>query len=1038
MTEPAGRAASITPDYLVGFLGGALLLAGCDTAAPAPTPTRPASATATGPATVQVAAAERTTIANGLAYSGNVQARRQVALVPKVGGRVLKVNVDVGSAVQADDVLVELDHDAAVAQVAQAEAGLAAAQAQLGNLLAGPRPEQVAQAEAAVEVAQQQLALAKQPTTDYDIAAARAAVAQAQAAVDLAQVQLTEATVHAPFAGVVTQRLVSEGAMAGPTTPLLNIISNDMEIVVNVDEGAAMGLKAGDQASLTASAFPGRSFQAKIGTVSPAVDARTHTVQVRLTPTDDQGALRDGMFVQVQFAGNATTREAVQDMQFTLLLGALLAAVVVLVFFRDLRNTLVTIAGLPVILAATALHVLDMSLNMITMMALSLSIGMLIDDGVVVRENIFRHMEEGLTPHEAASRGTAEIALAVVAVTSTIVAVFLPIAFTEGLAGKFLRDFGLTVAISVLVSLVEAFTLAPMLSAYFFKQSARRPDEPRRTTVFGRFFAGFNSGYRGLLSWSLRHRAVVVIVALLAFGGSAALVPGMGLSFLPDSDRGEFSVALELAPGSRLEETDRTARAAEGVLQADPTVEHVFASVGTSDGSVEKATLFIQLYERGHTEVVIERLRPELAQALGDTKFSVDQQSTTAVLGNSIAAGALEGRPIQFAVLGDDYATLDRVSADLVARLSQIPGAVDIDRSIKASRPERAIVVDQAKAASLGVTKAQVGTTVRALVNGEKAGTYRADGQDTDIVVRLAEADRSSPAAILRLPIVTPLGAQVPLSSLAGIVQSNAPSQIDRQDRQRRVVVGAGYLGRDQGEVLANARAAVAAMDLPAGVTIEVSGEAKYQDEMFSSLGLALGLAVLFVYMILASQFGSFVHPFTIMLALPFSAVGALLALYVGGFSFDMLGMIGIILLMGLVTKNSILLVEFTNQLKRRGLSTREAILEAGPIRLRPILMTTLAMIFGMIPVAAGIGAGAELRQPMGVAVIGGLVVSTLLTLVIVPVAYSLIDDLGRIVRRQPATAAAPATTVLEPPAVPAAKKDRRRVPDQGAPLADV
>ncbi|MHB1417337.1 MAG: efflux RND transporter permease subunit, partial [Chloroflexota bacterium] len=749
-------------------------------------------------------------------------------------------------------------------------------------------------------------------------------------------------------------------------------------------------VKLRDIADITQGFEEVRQLSRLDGNESVVIDVRkqsgTNTVQVADAVKAELAKLGQE-YPDISFAiptdQSTFTREAVQDMQFTLLLGALLAALVVLIFFRDLRNTLVTIAGLPVILAATAaaLYVLGMSLNMITMMALSLSIGMLIDDAIVVRENIFRHMEEGLEPREAASRGTAEIALAVVAVTSTIVAVFLPIAFTEGLAGKFLRDFGLTVAISVLVSLVEAFTLAPMLSAYFFKQSARRPDEPRRKTIFSRFFAGFNSGYRGLLSWSLRHRAVVVLVALLALAASAALVPRMGLSFLPDSDRGEFGVALELAPGSRLEETDRATRAAEGVLQADPAVEHVFTTVGATDGTVEKATFSVQLYQRGQTEAVIERLRPELAQALGDTKFSVDQQSTTAVLGSSLAAGALEGRPIQFAVLGDDFAALDRVSAALVVRLGEIPGAVDIDRSIKASRPERAIVVDQAKAASLGVTKAQVGTTVRALVNGEQAGTYRAGDQDTDIVVRLAEADRSSPAAILRLPIVTPLGAQVPLSSLASIVQSSAPSQIERENRQRRVVVGAGYLGRDMGEVLADARAAVAAMDLPAGVSVGVSGQAKYQDEMFSSLGLALGLSVLFVYMILASQFGSFVHPFTIMLALPFSVVGALLALYARGFSFDMLGMIGIILLMGLVTKNSILLVEFTNQLKRRGLSTREAILEAGPIRLRPILMTTLAMIFGMIPVAAGVGAGAELRQPMGVSVIGGLVVSTLLTL---------------------------------------------------------
>ena len=712
----------------------------------------------------------------------------------------------------------------------------------------------------------------------------------------------------------------------------------------------------------------------------------------------------------VGFDQSTFTREAVQDMQFSLLLGAILASLVVLIFFRDARNTLVTVAGLPVILAGTAatMHVLGLSMNMITMMALSLSVGMLIDDAIVVRENIFRHMEEGEAPKEAARHGTAEIALAVVAVTSTIVAVFLPIAFTGGIAGRFLRDFGLTVAVSVAISLVEAFTLAPMLSAFFFKQADGARRQARRQSVFERLLYGLNSGYRALLGWSLRHRLVVVLVALVVMGGSIALLPRMGLSFMPESDRGEFSIAVELKPGARLADTDRAAQVAERVLLADEAVRHVFATVGATDGAVEKATLNVKLHRRGRTESVIERLRPELERALPDTVLTVDKQTTMGTVGQTLSAGALLARPIQFVVQGEDFAALDSVSAAVVERLREVPGAVDVGRSIKEGRPERAIVVDQARAARLGVTKAQVGATVRALVNGERAGSMRSGGEEVDIVVRLAESDRSSPASVLRLPMLTPLGSQVPLSSFATMVQSSEPSQIERENRQRQVVVGAGYQGRDFSEVLADARASVAAMDLPDGVRIKVAGQAKYMDEMFESLGFALALSVLFVYMILASQFGSFVHPFTIMLALPFSVVGALFALYLGGFSFDMLGMIGIILLMGLVTKNSILLVEFTNQLKRRGLGTREAVMEAGPIRLRPILMTTLAMIFGMVPVAAGIGAGAELRQPMGVSVIGGLVVSTLLTLVLVPVAYSLIDDLGRLLwRREPAGAGA-------------------------------
>ncbi|MBI3997772.1 MAG: efflux RND transporter permease subunit, partial [Armatimonadetes bacterium] len=692
------------------------------------------------------------------------------------------------------------------------------------------------------------------------------------------------------------------------------------------------------------------------------------------------------------------TREAVQDVQRSLLLGALLAGLVVLVFFRDLRNTLVTIAGLPVVLLGTfaALYLLGLSLNMLTMMALSLSVGMLIDDAIVVRENIFRHMERGEDPRVAAGRGAAEIALAVVAVTSTIVAVFLPIAFTPGLAGKFLGNFGLTVAVAVLISLVEAFTLAPMLSAHFFRRIDPGRRNHGRVGRLGRLLPDVNSGYRTLLAWSLRHRAIVVVGGLLAFAGSLAVLPLMVFSFVPDTDQGEFSVGLELPPGARLEETDRAARAAEQVLQAEPAVEHVFTTVGSGDGAVERAALGVKLRGRGQTQETIARLRPDLERALGGARFTVEPRSSFGPSGGGAAAGAIRGRPIQFAVQGRDFQVLDRVSADLVARLQQVPGVVDVDRSIRPGKPGRAIVLDRPRATDLGVTSAQLGTTVRALVNGERAGTYRAGDREIDIVVRLGEADRDSLANVLRLPIGTARGTQVPLAAVARLVESAEPDQIARENRQRQVVVGAGYLGRNLGSVQADARAVVAAMSLPEGVAVTVAGQARMTDEMTSSLGLALALSVLFVYMILASQFGSFVHPFTIMLALPFSFVGALLALFLAGFNFDILAMIGIILLMGLVSKNSILLVEFINQLRRRGLDVREAILEAGPIRLRPILMTTLAMIFGMIPVALGLGAGAELRRPMGVSVIGGLLTSMLLTLVVVPVAYSLIHDLGR------------------------------------------
>ncbi|MDO8670101.1 MAG: efflux RND transporter permease subunit [Dehalococcoidia bacterium] len=707
------------------------------------------------------------------------------------------------------------------------------------------------------------------------------------------------------------------------------------------------------------------------------------------------------------------TRQSVQDLMSSLLIGAILAALVVLLFFRDLRNTLVTVAGLPMVLLGTfaVLHLLGITLNMISLMALSLSVGMLIDDAIVVRENIFRHMEGGEEPKIAAGRGAGEIALAVIAVTSTIVAVFLPVAFTGGITGQFMRDFGVTVAVAVLISLVEALTLAPMLSAFFFK----RVDSSRQSQkgLIGSLFEGLNRRYHAVLRWSLGHRLIVVVVAIAIFGASLALLPFMVFSFVPDTDQGQFAINVVLPPGARLGDTDQKVRAVEQIVKGAPEVAHVFTTVGSSDGSVEGATVNVKLRELGQTNGLIERLRPQIQQAITGAKLSINRQSGSAIAGGS-AMSALTGAPIQFAVQGDDFNALDQISAELVNRFKEIPGAIDVDRSIKAGKPGQVIILDRSRAADLGVGSAQLGATVRSLVNGDRAGTYRAGNKDLNIIVRLAEADRTNIASIQRLPIMTARGNQVPLSTVATIVESSEPSQISRDNRQRQVLVVANYLGRSVGEVLADARLAVASLDLPSGVTIKVVGQTKMQDEMMSSFSLALGLALLFVYMILASQFRSFVHPFTIMLALPFSIVGALLSLFIFRFNFDMLAMIGIILLMGLVTKNSILLVEFINQLRRRGLSVLEAILEAGPIRLRPILMTTLAMIFGMLPSAIGIGAGSEMRKPMSVAVIGGLLTSTLLTLVVVPVAYSLIADLSaRILRSRQAPAAIAVQEVL-------------------------
>jgi hydrophobic/amphiphilic exporter-1 (mainly G- bacteria), HAE1 family len=705
-----------------------------------------------------------------------------------------------------------------------------------------------------------------------------------------------------------------------------------------------------------------------------------------------------GLELAVMDDQSTFTRESTVDVLFTLVFGGILAALVVLFFFRSVRNTIVTVAGLPVIVLGTfwIMASLGFSLNMITLLALSLSIGMLVDDAIVVRENIFRHTEEGLPPREAASRATGEIALAVTATTLTIVVVFAPIAFTSGIAGKFLREFGLVVVFAVMLSLFEAFTLAPLLSAHFFKPTRRDlATAARQRGAYGEL----DRSYRLGLAWALRHRRLVVVAALVSFAGSMLLLDSLERSFVRDFDRGDLTINLEMAPGTNLAEIDAIAREVEALIMQRPEVAHVLSTVGATDGAVEKASLKVKLVGRGLLDTFQRNIRPELEQ-IPRVRFDVDLQSNSLSGMVSSVASNVRGRPLQLIVQGGDLDDLDVASQTVAAAISQIPGVVDIDRSLKPGRPEVRVVVDRARAADLGISTAQIGLTARALVSGERASLYADGDESIDIMVRLREADRSSIASVETLPLLSPRGRVVPLSAVATLESGVGPARIDRLNRQREVTVGASYFGRELGEVVNEARREIDRLELPAGVTVAFGGTTRYMEDAFSSLLQAAALSIVFVYMILASQFGSFIHPFTIMLALPLSLFGAFAALRLTGLSLDMVSLIGMILLMGLVTKNSILLVDYTNTLRARGYERNAAILAAGPVRLRPILMTTISTICGMLPIAVGFGAGGEVRQPMAIAVIGGFITSTVLTLVVVPVAYTLMDDLGRWLRR--------------------------------------
>ncbi|MCI0477069.1 MAG: efflux RND transporter permease subunit, partial [Anaerolineales bacterium] len=705
----------------------------------------------------------------------------------------------------------------------------------------------------------------------------------------------------------------------------------------------------------------------------------------------------------------ASTEDSITD----LILGGLFASLVVFVFFRDLRNTLVTVVGLPVIIIGTfaAMNAAGLGLNMITLMALSLAVGLVIDDAIVVRENIFRHMERGETPKQAAANGTNEVSLAVLAMTLTVLSVFLPVAFATGMIGIFFREFGLTIAFAVAISLIEAFTLAPMLSAYFFKQRKPKPGHETEEGMASNL-NWLDRIYRRILGWALGHKKISALIGLIVFLSIFGLAMSVEMSFLPTIDSDRFTMGLQLAPGTPLAQTDALARQVEARLKEVPDVEDVFTSVGSSSAP-ERATFTVKMRESG----LLTKAEPEIRRRFADLS------GLAFAFGDSMGGGGtgVTGRSIQLNVnTTGALEELDAVSLAVMQAIADVPGLVDLDRSSQPGKPELHVDVDRQRASRLGLSTASVGATVRTLVNGTTASRYREKGREADIVVRLRAEDRSRLDDILALSLTSTTGQIVPLRNVASISTSAGPTTIRRLNRQPQVVIGANFVGRTQGAVTNDIRARLAKAQLPPSVTISFGGTTEMMNESFNSLLFSMMLSVVFVYMVLASQFGSFTQPLVLMLALPLSFIGAFLALLIVHFAFDMTAMIGIILLMGLVTKNSILLVDFTNRLRDQGMSRDEALLTAGPIRLRPILMTTLALILGMVPVALGLGAGGSFRAPMAVAVIGGLITSTLLTLVLVPVAYSIMDILlGRLGARFSAPQKEP---VAQPAPVPAGK----------------
>ncbi len=698
-------------------------------------------------------------------------------------------------------------------------------------------------------------------------------------------------------------------------------------------------------------------------------------------------------------------REAVEETEFALLLGALLAVLVVFVFLRRTRPTLIVAAAIPISLIATfgLVWMFGYTLNTMTLLGMTLAVGVVIDDAIVVLENIERHRERGEDARGAASVGTREIAFAATAATISVAAVFLPVAFVEGLVGSFLGEFGLTVAGSVLISLFVALTLTPMLAARM-----PPPSERAHGSIYHRLevaFVALESGYRRLLTWTLGHRAVTVVFALGSLGLAVVFARTLEGEFFPPTDAGIFVAFLETAPGTSLETTVDYLKRDEKHLLDQPEIAGLFSSAGsTGRGQIarpNRGMAFGTLVARNERDRSVFELINEAREVyapvpgrtmrifpLGETMSNAPGDFEVEIRGN---------RPL---------AELDAIADRMILELGQIPGLVDLDKSLKLGLPELRIEPDRKKAAALGVDARTVATAIQAMVGGIDVGVFKEAGRRYDIRMRLESEHRADPESIGQLYVRNDRGELVELRNLITTSTGAAAAEITRTDRQRSVAISGNLVGLTLGEAVDHAERLSAGI-LPDGVRLSLSGQAKSMQEGMEQFAIALGLAILVIYMVLAAQFESLVHPLTVMLALPLAMVGALGGLVATGHTLNLFSLIGILLLFGLVTKNSILLVDYANQLRAGGMDKVSAMATAAPVRMRPVLMTAFSMILGVLPAAIGLGPGAESRAPMAVATAAGMLSSTLLTLIVVPVFYLLFDDAAdfvkRLVRRSPA-----------------------------------
>ena len=751
-------------------------------------------------------------------------------------------------------------------------------------------------------------------------------------------------------------------------------------------------------------------------------------VQVKLKDVEKR---YPGLHFELAYDQSQYIANSINDLKVNAALGGVLAVLILLFFLRNVRSTLVVALSIPISIISTfaLLYVCGFTLNTMSLGGLALATGLIADDAVVVLENIYRHFDrDKMRPAEAAIAGANEIFSAVIASTITIIVVFLPLLLIKGQAGQMFTQFALVVIFSILVSLLDATTVVPMLASRLIKE--RQPGDASLDAeggsskglfgVFGRWFGAMDHSYRRGLGWAIHHRIVVVSLALGITALSFLLIPQIGSELLPQTDSGNLQVNVKLPPGTALADTNRLMRQIEQLVLANPNVATVFSSAGsnlTLSGTSaalngNQGALQVRLKDKRteSTQQIVQDLHQKLAQVPGG-RVSV---SAVDVVSRVLTGGDSN---IEVDIYGPDLKTLSQLGAQATGKMKAVTGLSNVDVNWQDTSPEIQWQIDRELASQQGVTFQDVAGTINTATNGNTASYYQENGYQYAIVVEVAPDQRRTTSQLATLPVYPSANSAtthaVLLEQVAHPIVASGPASITRQDRQRYIAVTGTPLGRSAGDLQGDVSKVMAGVKLPLGYYWDWGYSQKQQAQEFSGMGLAIGLAIGLIYMLLAAQFESFVHPLTILCSVPVSAVGVLLALFLTGRHFGLTALIGMLMLVGIVVKNGILLVDYTNLLRRQGLSRDEAVLRAGPTRLRPILMTSSAAILGMIPIALALGKGSETNAPMATVVIGGLLTSTFLTLFVVPTVYTLFDDLGRRFRKDDRDFAPP--TLVEP-----------------------